>query len=39
MELTPADWVDASLTEALLAREGPPLYVTVRLGCVAAQLP
>jgi hypothetical protein len=39
MELTPADWVDASLTEALLAGEGPPLYVTVRLGCVAAQLP
>ena len=39
MELTPADWVNASLTEVLLAREWPPLYVAARLGCVAAQLP
>lgn len=36
MELTSADWINASLTEALLAREGPPLYVAARPGCVAA---
>ena len=35
-ELTPADWVNISLTEALLSREGPPLYVAAKLGCLAA---
>ena len=35
-ELTPADWVNISLTEAMLARDGPPLYVAAKLGCVAA---
>ncbi|MDZ4251353.1 MAG: ankyrin repeat domain-containing protein [Sulfuritalea sp.] len=35
-ELTPADWVNISLTEALLARDGPPLYVAAKLGCLAA---
>ena len=35
-ELTPADWVNISLAEAMLARDGPPLYVAARLGCVAA---
>ena len=37
-ELTPADWVNISLTEAMLARDGPPLYVAAKLGCVAAVL-
>ena len=35
-DLTPADWVNISLTEAMLARDGPPLYVAAKLGCVAA---
>jgi ankyrin repeat protein len=36
IELGSADWVNASLAEALLARQGPPLLVGARLGCVAA---
>ena len=35
-DLTPADWVNISLTEAMLARDGPPLYVAAKLGCIAA---
>ena len=26
-DLTPADWVNICLTVAMLARDGPPLYV------------
>ena len=29
-------WVSASITEAILAQQGPPLLVAARLGCVAS---
>lgn len=36
MEFSAADWVNIGLTEAILSREGSPLYVAAQRGAIAA---